>query len=138
MTNPQSTAWQQTRRRQHALSALCQAISHDPAAIDGVVRDAAAEFDSLDDLLVAAHLMWSRSFEARMDLLLESGAYGDQTAFDELWDATAHDLRGVALLLDRFSDHPAVIAAHRTHARRTRHALAVDLPPRWASLHAAA
>lgn len=138
MTEPLNTAWQQTRRRHHALTALCQNLADDPAALADAVGDAETEFDSLDHLLVAAHLMWSRAFEARMDLLLESGAYGDQTAFDALWDATARDLRGLAILLNRFRDHPTVASAHRAHARRTRHALAVELPSTWLPLPAAA
>lgn len=135
---PIPSARQQTRQRHQALRALCHHIDQNPSSVDAGIDAALSDFTSLDDLLAAAHAAWARTFEARMDMLLESGAYGDQVAFDALWDATARDLGGLAVLLDHFRDHPAVTTARGVHARRVRNALAVDLPGAWAPTRAAA
>lgn len=127
------TAWQRTRNEQRALHALTRAIADDPASLADAVRVARTEgFASLDDLLLAAHAEWVRTFDARIDVLLEAGSYGDQVAFDAVWAETARALPGTALLLDHHAEHPAVVRAHAQHVRRAQHVLAVDLPSTWA------
>lgn len=138
LTVKRSTARQQARRRHQVLQDMCRGIAENPSCLLAEVDAALPDFDSLDDVLVAAHASWARTFEARLDALLESGAYGDQRAFDALWDATARDLVGLVVLLDHFREHPAVAAARGAQARRVRNALAVELPRTWATARVAA
>lgn len=126
-----STAWQRTTATQRALHTLTDSIAQDPDSLPDAVRCALGEFDSLDDLLLNAHALWVRTFDARIDPLLESGAYGDQAAFEQVWAETADLLEGVARLLDRHADHPAVVRAHAQHVRRGQSMLDVRLPDVW-------
>ncbi|MGH1564193.1 hypothetical protein [Mumia sp. DW29H23] len=127
------SAWEQTKRRQRALHALTDTLSQDPTALPAAVRRARSEtFGSLDALLLDAHAQWVRTFEARLDQVLEQGGYGDQAAVDQLWLDTARTLEGTAVLLDAYADHPALVRAHAQHARRTRQATGVTLPSTWA------
>lgn len=128
-----TTAWERTTRTQRALHALADAITHDPSALQDAVRRAQEEhFDSLDELLGQAHAQWVRTVDARIDVLLEAGAYGDQVAFDEIWAQTGRVLDGIALLLDHHREHPVVARAHAGQARRARVTLAVELPSTFA------
>lgn len=125
------TAWQRTAASQHALHTLTDTIAADPASLTDAVRDALGEFDSLDDLLLSAHALWVRTFDARIDPLLESGAHGDDEAFTKVWSETVGLLRGTALLLEHHADHPAVVRAHAQHVRRAQSMLDVRLPDSW-------
>lgn len=126
------SAWERTTRTQRALRDLTSAIEQDPASLHEAVRQARTEtFDSLDALLREAHAQWVRTFDARLDALMENGAYGDQEAVDALWTQTSQALPGTARLLDAYADHPVLVVAHAQHARRTRHSMATELPSRW-------
>ncbi|MBW9207839.1 hypothetical protein KV097_18025 [Mumia sp. zg.B17] len=126
------SAWEQTTRRQRALHALTETISQDPTALPAAVRRARSEtFGSLDSLLLAAHAHWVRTFEARLDHLLEQGGYGDQAAVERVWRETAQVLDGTAALLDAYADHEVLARAHADHRRRARSTAGVDLPSRW-------
>lgn len=127
------TAWQRTAASQHALHTLTDAIANDPSALPELVREALGEFDSLDDLLLMAHAQWMRTFDARIDPLLEAGLHGDQAAFEQVWADTAGLLAGTARLLDVHADHPAVVRAHAQHVRRIQRMLDVRLPDSWAA-----
>ncbi len=132
-TSTMNSAWQRTTHQQRALHALTTIIEQDPATLPEAVREARArDFDSLDDLLLEAHAEWVRTFNARIDVLLENGAYGDKAAFGEVWTDTARALPGTAMLLDHFADHPAVVRAHAQHLRFAWRVLAVELPSAWA------
>lgn len=131
-TSTMSSAWQRTTQHQRSLQALTMTIENDPAMLSAAVREARTQdFDSLDDLLLEAHSQWVRTFNARIDILLENGAYGDKTAFDQVWAETAQALPGTAMLLEHFADHPAVVRAHAQHTRFGRRVLAVELPSTW-------
>ena len=127
------TAWQQAAADYRALLTLTGAIAADPARLDETVRAALGESGSLDDLLLQAHALWVRTFDARIDPLLEAGAYGDETAFARVWSDTVRVLPGVAALLERHRDHPAVVRAHAQHVRRIQRLLDVTLPDTWAT-----
>ncbi|WP_370616875.1 hypothetical protein [Mumia sp. Pv 4-285] len=131
------SAWEHTTSRQRALHALTTTITNDPTALQDAVRRARSEtFGSLDSLLHEAHAVWMRTFDARLDAVLEHGGYGDQAAIDTLWAGVSRTLPGLALLLDTYASHPTVVQAHALHARRTRRTVGVDLPSTWATVPA--
>jgi len=132
------TAWQQANAAHRALRTLTDAIAVDPTALDDAVRAATTELGSLDDVLLQAHALWARTVDARIDPLLESGAHGDEAAFARVWADTIRLLPGVAMLLERHRDHPAVVRAHAQHVRRIQRLLDVTLPDGWAATRGAA
>ena len=133
-TNTRS-AWERTTRTQRALRDLTSAVEQDPTSLHEAVRRARTEtFGTLDMLLREAHAQWVRTFDARLDALMENGAYGDQEAVDALWTETSQALPGTARLLDAYADPPALVLAHAQHAQRTRHSMATELPSRWTTV----
>ncbi|QMW66313.1 hypothetical protein H4N58_19630 [Mumia sp. ZJ1417] len=134
MTSSTTTrsAWERTTQRQRALRTLTSSVEKDPATLQDAVRRARTQtFGSLETLLLEAHAQWVRTFDARLDTLMENGAYGDQEAVDALWTQTATALPGTARVLDAYADHPELVRAHAQHVRRTRRSMATELPSRW-------
>lgn len=126
------SAWEQTTHRQRTLRALTTAACQDPNALQDAVRRARSEaYDSLDSLLLDAHALWMRTFDAGLDAVLEQGGYGDQRAIEELWSDTARALAGTAILLDAYAEHPAIVRAHAQHVQRMRRTVGVELPHNW-------
>ncbi|KAA1424710.1 hypothetical protein FE697_001960 [Mumia zhuanghuii] len=126
------SAWEQTTSRQRALQTLTTTIANDPSELQDAVRRARSEeFGPLDSLLHEAHALWMRTFDARLDAVLEHGGYGDQAATDALWTEVGRALPGLATLLDAYATHPTVVQAHALHARRMRRTVDVALPSGW-------
>lgn len=122
-----SEAWERTHRRHRLVHAILDRVSRqgnplltrsERAQIDG-------EFGGLDGFLGEVQAYWYRTFDARLDQLLEDDLeLGTQV--DALWLALSREQPGARRLLDTYADHPVLAAGAEQHRRRLLAATGVD------------
>jgi hypothetical protein len=122
-----SLGWEQTRRRfrlvQTTLDAVAQARRPElPAALRAEVE---AEFGDLGGFLGEVARRWYRTFDARLDELLERES-GDRSALRRLVREVDDALPGARLVLDAHEAHPALVDLREHHRRSLLAATGID------------
>lgn len=113
-----SGAWERTRRRYRLLHTVLDEVARTgrPVVPAGLRTDVDAEFGDFGGFMREVRLRWQRSFDARLDGLLESlpGDGDTGSATRELWRELAEDLPATRLLLDTHATHPVLADAARS------------------------
>jgi hypothetical protein len=126
-----SESWERRHRRYRLVDdVLDDAIRTGVQAVCRHHDAIAAEYgtEGLGGFLIDVQRRWHRAFEARLDVVLESGDGDPATAVGALWQTLAHTLPGTRLVLDAYADHPALTGAEARHRAMLRAATGVDLP----------
>ncbi|MEU5879477.1 hypothetical protein [Spirillospora sp. NPDC047279] len=111
--------WSRAHRRHQLVHEVLAEIARDrrPEIPDRWAGEIEAEFGGFGEFLRDVQARWYRTFEARIDPLLESGAPDMRAALDAVWHELAGDMPGARLLLDAHVAHPALAELHDRRRR---------------------
>jgi hypothetical protein len=121
-----STAWEQTKRRYRVLHAALEEFA-DTAAVSPATRVTIdAVFGDFDEFLLAVQRRWQRSFDARLDLVLEKSSTDTAGALRRLVRELGRDLAETRALLDAYAGHPVLAPGEERHRAAVRAATGAD------------
>jgi hypothetical protein len=126
-----SETWERRHRRYRLVDDVLDDATRRGARAVFRQHDAiAAEYGDagVGGFLTDVQRRWHRAFEARLDVVLESGDADPAAAVAVLWQTLARTLPGTRLVLDAYADHPALAGAEARHRARLRAATGVALP----------
>jgi len=123
-------SWSRVHLRQQLLRAVLADIATTgrpeiPAALTDRID---AEYGGFAEFLLAAQALWYRTFDARLDVVLETWPSDVRGALIQLEKDVNEALTGARILLDAHHSHPALAEAHRRHHRTLSWATGVSLP----------
>jgi hypothetical protein len=124
-------SWNRAHRRHHLVHLVLSAISDTgrPEIPAGLRPEVDAEFGGLEGFLREVQSRWYRTFDARLDALVECWPDDVHHALHELWREVSIAMPEARALLDAHVDHPALAALHRHHRRQLYAATGVHLDP---------
>jgi hypothetical protein len=126
-----SAAAERTRRRHRLVNdVLADVDRRGPAALAWWDEPVKSEYgdDGLGGLLGDVWARWQRTFDARLDGVLETADPADLPAeVTRLWRTMSAEFRGSRLLLDAHAGDPTLARAQARHARLLRAATRVEL-----------
>lgn len=124
-------SWNRAHRRHHLVHAVLAAVSDTgtPEVPAELRAEVDAEFGSFDGFLREVQIRWYRTFDARLDALIEAWPDDIHDALHELWQETTRLMPAARALLDEHVDHPALAVLHRHHRRQLYAATGVHLDP---------
>jgi hypothetical protein len=126
-----STAAERTRRRHRLVTDVLEDVDRrGPAALASWDEPVKSEYgdDGVEGLLSDVWARWRRTFEARLDGVLETADPADLPAeVTRLWRAMSAEFPGSRMLLDAHADDPGLARVQARHARLLRAATGVDL-----------
>jgi hypothetical protein len=110
-------SWGTTRRRFRLMHTVLDEVARTgrPVVPEGMRADVDAEFGDFGGFLREVQRRWQRSFDARLDGLLEAPPDDLVAAGRELWRELAADLPETRLLLDTYAAHPALAEGAQRH-----------------------
>jgi len=122
-----SLGWEQTRRRFRVVQSVLDTVAETrrPELPPALRAEVAAEFGDLGGLLGEVARRWYRTFDARLDELLERESV-DRAALRGLVNEVDEALPGTRLLLDAHEAHPALADLREHHRRSLLAATGVD------------
>ncbi|MEV1171600.1 hypothetical protein [Nonomuraea sp. NPDC049784] len=103
------------------------AASGQPAVTGPLADEVETEFGGFGEFLREAQRRWYRTFDARLDALLEDRPPDMRAAVIRLWRALADDMPEVRMLLDAHAGDPALAEFDEHHRRTLRAATGVSL-----------
>lgn len=114
-----SGAWERTHRRYRLVhTALDEVARTGRPEVPGSLRaDLDAEFGDFGGFLREIQRRWYRSFDARLDGVLDEGPDDLAAAARQVWQELAGDLAGTLLLLDTYAEHPALVELDEWHRK---------------------
>jgi hypothetical protein len=123
-------SWSRTHLRQQLIRAVLADIAATgrpeiPTALTGRID---AEYGGFAEFLLAVQALWYRTFEARLDAVLEARPPDIRGALIQLEKDVDEALTGARILLDAHHAHPVLADLHRRHHRMLSWATGVSLP----------
>ena len=112
-----SGAWERTHRRYRLVHAVLDEVARtgQPVVPAALRADVDAEFGDFGGFMREVRRRWQRSFDARLDGLLESPPEHRVAAARALWRELAADLPETRLMLDTYAAHPALAEPAERH-----------------------
>jgi hypothetical protein len=124
-----SAAWDRVRNRHRlvetALDLVRVAGVDELATMEAQIGAEYAE-EGFDGFLQDVQRRWHRTFDARLDGVLESGVADTRAAVVMLWQHLAQTLPQTRVVLDAYAGHPALEPAKARHRRMLLAATGVD------------
>ncbi len=114
--------WEQARRRFRLVQTVLDTVAETRELPAGLRAEVEAEFGDLGGFLGEVARRWYRTFDARLDELLERGDRDLPRLARDVDDA----LPGARLLLDAHEAHPALVDLREHHRRSLLAATGVD------------
>ncbi|MPZ80868.1 MAG: hypothetical protein GEV28_10900 [Actinophytocola sp.] len=114
-----SGAWERTHRRYRLVHTVLDEVARTgrPEVSVSLCADLDAEFGDFGGFLREVQRRWYRSFDARLDGVLDEGPADLAAAAREVWQQLADDLAGTRLLLDAHAEHPALLELAEWHRK---------------------
>ena len=125
-----SEAWDRVRRRHQLAAAVLKDVGREGPSVTAAWRgriDAEYGDDDLSGFLRDVQAGWNRTFDARLDVVMELGADDLPEAVAEVERLVAEARPAAGLLLRAYADHPALAAGDERHRRMVLAATGVDL-----------
>jgi hypothetical protein len=124
-------SWNRAHHRHQLVHAVLAAISDTgrPEIPPGLRPEVDAEFGGFEEFLREVQIRWYRTFDARLDALIESWPDNIYEALDDLWQDVSRLMPAARSLLDAHVDHQALASLHRRHRRQLYAATGVHLDP---------
>ncbi|MFD1935621.1 hypothetical protein ACFSKW_29540 [Nonomuraea mangrovi] len=122
-------SWDRVRRRHQLVHAVLDdiAATGKPEVPSGLAGEVVAEFGGFAEFLCDVQRRWYRSFDARLDALLEESSKDMRDAVVRTWHELAAAMPSARFLLDEHDGHPALAELDEHHRRVLHAATGVDL-----------
>jgi hypothetical protein len=123
-------SWSRTHVRQQLIRAALADIADTgrpelPAALTARID---AEYGGFAEFLLAVQVLWYRTFDARLDAVLETWPSDTRGALIQLEKDVDEALTGARILLDAHHAHPVLADVRRRHHRTLSWATGVSVP----------
>jgi hypothetical protein len=123
-------SWSRIHLRQQLVRAVLADIAATgspeiPAALTDRID---AQYGGFAEFLLAVQVLWYRTFDARLDAVLETWPSDTRGALIQLEKDVDEALTGAKILLDAHHAHPALAEVQRRHHRTLSWATGVSLP----------
>ena len=126
-----SETWDRTRRRYRLSEEVLRDVDRRGLpALAGWQERIEAEYDDdggLGGFLRDLQARWRRTFDARLDAVLEDESAELDRAVPRLWAALASELSSTRRILDEYADHPTPAALQARHRRQLLALTGVDI-----------
>lgn len=128
-------SWDRMHRRHELVHAVLAAVaaSGQPVVPGALRAEVEAEFGGEAGLLQEVQLRWYRSFDARLDALLEERPPDMIAALTGLWLDLGAAMPAARFLLDARADHPVLAELDERHRHTLRAATGVEVDLRLLS-----
>jgi len=123
-----ATAWEQTNRRYDVLHAVLEEYADTAAVSPASLVTIDVVFGGFGEFLLAVQRRWQRSFDARLDMVLEESPADLAGALRGLTRELGRDLAETRALLDAYAGHPVLAAGQERHRAAVRAATGIDQP----------